>query len=99
MRGQLTPGPITAQHQATPGFLRGSLGPHNVISPVSVLVPRRDGKQRHTAYPYILLVGYLTALSVSVSSKGLGIEATMAMRGTVQAFVTRDVGSRRRFSA
>jgi len=59
MRGQLTPGPITAQHQATPGFLRGSLGPHDVISSVSAVVPRRDGKQRHTAYPYILLVGYL----------------------------------------
>jgi hypothetical protein len=27
--GQLTPGPITARHQATPEFLRGRLGPHN----------------------------------------------------------------------
>jgi len=97
MRGQLTPGPITAQHQTTPGFLRGSLGPRKVISSVSALVPRRDGKQRHIVYPYSLLVGCLTALSVSVSSQGFGIEATMAMRGTAQAFFRRDVRSRRLF--
>ena len=70
-----------------------------MISSVSALVPRRDGKQRHTVYPYILLVGHLTALSVSLSSKGFGIETTMAMRGAVQAFIRRDVGSRRQFSA